>query len=119
MKKSELAFVITLLIAMIFTCIHAINDKISEECYTCTHNIRDDDDDDDQKRGVQKLTASLLGNAADSAAGATLGKPVLVISGGSTDVDRTYQTSIDLVRGCYTDACASKSDLTIFACYWY
>jgi cyanophycinase len=94
--------------------VFAITDVVSEECYSCTHNVYADSADSAQKRAALKLTASLLGNAADSAAAVNpLSGPVLIIGGGSTDVDRAYQTGIDLERGCNTAACAPKSDLTI------
>lgn len=103
---------IFLLAAFLFNGIVAINDNVDESCYSCTHDVRGGDSDA-QKRVTQKLTASLLGNAADAAAGVALGGPALIVSGGSTDVDRAYQLGIDLVRGCNTATCAPKSDLTI------
>ena len=89
--------------------VSAIKDEISEECYTCHHNVSDDD----QKRSIQKLTTTIIGNVADSAINVALSGPVLIIGGGSYDVDRAYQIGIDLERGCNTSNCAPKSDLTI------
>jgi cyanophycinase len=97
------------LLALAFV-VRAIDDPVSEECYSCTHH----DDDDEQKRAAQKLTPSLLGNAADASGAVNpLSGPSLIIGGGSTDVDRAYQVGIDLARGCATAGCAPLADLTI------